>query len=96
MQGSGRRRSGRHLVVVALANEQGRPRFGLVVSRKVGNAVIRNRVKRRLKEVLRHHKSGWTGVDVVIIARSSAATASAAVLGDELIHLLKPLRESAR
>lgn len=51
------------------------PRFGLAVSRQVGNAVARNRVKRWLREAIRHERSGLPLVDVVIVARPSAATA---------------------
>ena len=50
--------------------------MGLTVSRKVGNAVTRNRVKRWLREVWRHHRDALPdSVDVVLIARPSAADA---------------------
>ena len=50
-----------------------RPRFGLVVSKKVGNAVCRNLVKRRLREACRKHKSILkTSDNIVIIAFASA------------------------
>ena len=40
-------------MIVSAPNELGRPRFGLTVSRKVGKAVVRNQVKRRLREAYR-------------------------------------------
>jgi ribonuclease P protein component len=48
-------------------------RFGLSVSKRVGNAVTRNRTKRRLREILRRARlvPGW---DIVIIARPSITT----------------------
>ena len=64
----------RHVVVKVLPNELDISRYGLSVSRRVGKAVIRNRVKRRLREIIRHTalKPGW---DIVIIARTPAAGA---------------------
>jgi len=65
----------RLVVVKALPNGGDLPRYGLSVSRRVGNAVTRNRVKRLLREVLRATalKPGW---DIVFIARPAAAAAS--------------------
>jgi len=62
------------VVMKALPNGGDLPRYGLSVSRRVGNAVTRNRVKRLLREVLRVTalKPGW---DIVFIARPAAAAA---------------------
>lgn len=60
-------------------------RVGLTVSKKVGNAVVRNRVKRKLREILRHNKSLFEGKELVIIARSLAADASLAELQNDLL-----------
>jgi ribonuclease P protein component len=51
-----------------------RPRLGITVSRKVGSAVVRNRVKRRVREWFRGSRAKLrTGIDLVVIGRSMAA-----------------------
>lgn len=78
-------------MVLHAANEHPGPRFGLAVSRKVGNAVVRNRVKRWIREAARLGRRGVGGWDVVVIARSAAATAGAAAIAAELGAALLPL-----
>ena len=49
-------------------------RLGVTVSRKVGNAVVRNRIKRRIREWFRRDRSAiGPGLDLVVIARAGAA-----------------------
>lgn len=68
-------------------------RVGLTVSRKVGGAVVRNQVKRWLREAVRHERIGLVGDwDVVVIARPSAATAGAARLRGEVGRALRRIR----
>ena len=59
-------------------------RLGLVASRKMGNAVVRNRAKRRAREWFRRHRQVPAGADVVIILRRQAAE----MPWDELLHEL--------
>jgi len=50
-------------------------RVGITVSSKVGGAVVRNRVKRKLREAIRHEIAGLPAVDLVLVARASAVRA---------------------
>ena len=77
------------LVLSAGRNELGCTLFGFIVSRRVGNAVVRNRVRRRLREVVRRHQgdfaSGW---DVVLVARAPIVRADFAEIERALQQLL--------
>jgi ribonuclease P protein component len=88
-----RRRDGRLLAVYCLPNQLAHVRVGLVVSTKVGGAVVRNKVKRRLREVCREwlEGAGHHGLDLVIVARPESATAEFQDLRQELKTLLNGL-----
>ena len=80
----------RHLVVHALPSREPGRRFGFVVSKKVGGAVLRNRVRRLLREACRALLAGVpSGVDVVIVARAAAAEASLEKLMAEMRSLFQ-------
>jgi ribonuclease P protein component len=65
----------RSFVLLIARSEQSRSRLGITVSRQVGNAVRRNRVKRLLREAFRQHRSLFPDAcDVVIIAKSGSPT----------------------
>ena len=87
------RRSGTRTVVVHLASApsaDGVPRVGFVVSKAVGNAVTRNRVKRRLRHLAREHVSSLPGSAVLVVrALPAAAAASSAELGADLARCLR-------
>ncbi len=71
----GARRANRLLVLRSLANNLTYNRYAFITSKRVGKAVVRNRVRRRLREALRALpiRAGW---DIVFSARASAAEAS--------------------
>jgi ribonuclease P protein component len=87
------RRSGTRTVVVHLASApsgDGPPRVGFVVSKAVGNAVARNRVKRRLRHLAREHVSSLPGSAVLVVrALPAAADASSAELRADLARSLR-------
>ena len=64
------------MVLYARPNKTGKNRVGITVSKKLGKAVVRNRVRRRLREVYRLHEERFTpGWDIVVVARSRAVQA---------------------
>ena len=79
------------VVMKALSNKLSLSRYGLSVSKRVGKAVTRNRVKRLLREVLRLTplEPGW---DIIFIARSGAASANYAELEKSVVSLLSRAR----
>ncbi|MBI3784789.1 MAG: ribonuclease P protein component [Deltaproteobacteria bacterium] len=90
LQGIGSRNAKGRFVVITTARAAGGSRLGITASRKVGNAVVRNRIKRLVREFFRHHKQLIDPPrDVLVIARSSAATASLSDIEHELSAALE-------
>ena len=73
VQRSGSRIHGRAFLALVVSDRDGVGRVGVTVTRRVGNAVTRNRIKRLVREWLRQH--GWVpaGCDVVFVAKEGAA-----------------------
>lgn len=72
VQDRGRRLSAREYAVLALDNDGRIPRLGVTVSSKVANAVMRNRVKRWVREAFREVGGDLPPVDLLVIARRAA------------------------
>jgi ribonuclease P protein component len=83
---SGVRVSGRHVQVFVLADpSRDRLRLGISVPKRVGNAVARNRVRRRLREIFRRSRGLFPskGASVVVNARASASAAPFSELSED-------------
>ncbi len=86
---------GKLFSVHALPNGLGEPRLGLSVSKKVGPAVTRNVVRRRLKEIFRFSGRGLPDeLDLVVSARPAAAAASYQELDDEFSRSLSKIMKT--
>lgn len=84
-------------MLVAAPNELGHIRLGLAVSKRVGSAVVRNRVRRRIRELVRLRQHDLKpGFDMLFIARPPSASASWSELCGAVDGLLRRARVLAR
>jgi len=83
----GSKRSGRLMTLFTRAREAGVSRLGIAATRKMGSAVERNRAKRLVREVFRHHKPAGA-VDVVVVPRRQILDAPYAHLEREFLALM--------
>ena len=77
------------LVLYVCDSEEDRKegRLGISVSKKVGNSVVRHRIRRLIKESFRLHQSEWAARDYVVVARKEAAGKSYEEIEEALFFL---------
>jgi ribonuclease P protein component len=97
VQRRGRRVSARFVTLVGQPNDHGRDRLGIIASRRIGSAVMRNRAKRRLREIFRQGdpagaaSRGRRAFDVVAIARRELIDAPFADVSADVRSALRRL-----
>jgi ribonuclease P protein component len=91
----GNKVSGSAFVLQARSRSDERPpRFGITVTKKVGNAVERNRVRRRLREMVRISAvAARAGHDYVVIGRRAALTAAFAQMLEDFARAMRTVHE---
>ncbi len=86
----GKSYANKYLVMYILENELDRNRIGISVSKKVGNSVVRHRLKRLIKESYRLNEPVFrNGLDIVVVARMTAKNRSYKEINSALLHLGK-------
>jgi len=80
------------MVLYVFPNGKPSNRMGITVSTKLGKAVVRNKVKRRFREIYRLNEDGLLcGLDIVIVARIKSTTAEYAELDEDFLYLADKL-----
>lgn len=89
----GKRVGGRYIIIYYQENQHPVNRFGIVTSKKVGQAVVRNRVKRQLRELARSITDKIQGkFDIVVVARPSIKGCSFAMIEKDFLLVMKKAR----
>ena len=87
---NGRSYANKYLVMYIMENDQNKNRLGISVSKKVGNSVVRHHITRLVRESYRLHEEIFnSGLDIVVIARNSAASVSYHEVESAMLHLGK-------
>jgi len=84
----GRRLHTRHFGITLMPTPDSRPRLGLAVTKRLGKAVKRNRVKRLLREFFRRHRQKLPQEDLIIMAKKGAADLDYHQVQEELSRVL--------
>lgn len=89
IQNAGRRIATRHFLVVYVCSGDGPARLGITVTKKIGNAVVRNRIKRAVREAFRQRSSTLArGASMVVIARDGSHRLGTSATAAELAPAL--------
>ena len=85
---TGRSKGNTYFVMYVLKNGSNINKLGISVSKKVGNSVVRHRVKRLIRESYRLHEDMFnSGLNIVVVARGSASSVSFVEMDSALLHL---------
>lgn len=83
--------SNKNFIIYYLPNEVGHVRVGISTSKKIGNAVVRNKTRRQIKTLLRKMLNYLSGYDLVIIVKKEYLEDDFHINGENLFQLLKKI-----
>ncbi|WP_278926656.1 ribonuclease P protein component [Staphylococcus auricularis] len=86
---NGKSVANRQFVIYSKENNASHFRLGISVSKKLGNAVTRNRIKRGIRENFKVHKADIHAKDIIVIARQPAKNMSTLEIQSSLEHVMK-------
>lgn len=90
---AGKRRTSAHFTIFCRPNSLPLSRFGFSIKKALGSAVVRNRIRRRLREMVRCRREGIPGGwDFVVHPKNAVARANFAALSGELLLLLQSVK----
>ena len=93
---SGKRRVCGQFIILLRKNERSRSRLGITVSRKVGHAVTRNRIKRIVRDYFRLNRDDLPGaLDINVIARQATGTLDNAAIRNNLGRCFEEIIQNA-
>ena len=93
---NGRRLAGRKLVFFLRPSSSDRTRLGITITKKTGSSVVRNRLRRRLRELFRRTEAFSVPVDLVVNVRPGAEMAPYHDLAEDFARLVRRAEEPAR
>ena len=85
----GKSQGNKQLIMYVLPTKKNTTHYGIVISKKVGKAVMRNRLRRQLKAIIRLKGTPTGGHDIVIVVRQTTEPLDYAVLTKSVAHLYK-------
>ena len=86
----GQKSKGRYLIIFSKSKEYPKPNFGIAISKKSGNAVLRNKLKRRLRNVIDNNRLLFkNNQNYIIMIKGESKFASFKELEQDLIYILR-------
>ena len=87
---SGEHFSGEHMVLYVVSSKTKNIKVGLAVTKKVGHAVVRNKIRRRLREIIKKQVPNLNqNNNIIVVARDNISSASFEKLSNEFLKLIK-------
>ncbi len=89
----GKKKSCKYAYIYIKDNNLDNYRFGICVSKKIGKANVRNKIKRRVKDIIDKSKLLFPNKDYIIVLKQNALDAKYCELNEDLIEILKNINE---